>query len=203
MKKYVVSIVLLAALVAPEGLFADNSESSQALTMSVVGAALIKVVKSDGSETATIALSLGGPSTAGSSIDSISEDITTRLRLTNYVSGTSKRKIQAEVPSAQSSTWASSNTRLQIELQAPSTATNLSHFRNYSSADDLQGLQTLADNTGTKGSQDLVKGIQTAWSGLDAGDGYVIRYVFSQVSFATEAQPVPSTTVKFTIVADN
>lgn len=203
MKKYVVSIILLAALVAPQGLFADDSQSTQAINMSVGGAALIKVVKSDGSETAPISLSLGGPSVAGSSIDSLAEDATTRMRLTNYVASGTYRKIQAELPSTESSTWASSNTRLQLELQAPANATALSHFRNYTSADDLQGLKTLADNTGTKGAQDLVKGIQTAWSGTDANDGYVIRYVFTQVSFASEAQPVPSTTVTFTILADN
>lgn len=204
MKKYVVSIILLAALVVPETLFAqDNSESTQTINMSVGGAALIKVVKSDGSDMAPISLSLGGPSIAGSSIDSIAEDATTRMRLTNYVASGAYRKIQAELPLEQSSTWASSNTRLQLELQAPANATALSHFRNYTSADDLQGLKTLADNTGTKGAQDLVKGIQTAWSGTDANDGYVIRYVFTQVSFASEAQPVPSTTVTFTILADN
>lgn len=203
MKKHVVTIVLLAALVAPQWLFADNSQSSQAISMSVGGAALIKVVKSDGSETAPITLSLGGPATAGSSIDSIAEDKTTRMRLTNYVSGTNKRKIQAQLPEGQSSTWASSNTRLQLEFMAPNTATALSHFRNYTSANNLQGLKTLADNTGTKGAQDLVRGIGTAWSGLDADDGYVIKYLYSQVSFASEAQPVPTTVVTFTILADN
>ncbi len=198
----VVSIILLAALVAPQGLFADGSQSTQAINMEVGGAALIKVVKSDGSEMAPIHLSLGGPSVAGSSIDSLAEDATTRMRLTNYVTSGTYRKIQAQLPSTESSTWASSNTRLQVELQAPANATALSHFRNYTNADDLQGLQTLADNTGTKGAQDLVKGIQTAWSGTEANDGYVIRYVFTQVSFASEAQPVPSTTVTFTITED-
>lgn len=199
MKKNYLFVVLAVGLVGLQTLKADTGTSTQALTMTVGGSSLIKVVDATGAVPATIALSLGGPADAGASVDSVSSNNLTRLRMTNYTTSGAKNKIQASV--AADAGWVGSNTRLQVALDPPVNQTN---FRNYATnaSTGISTLQTLADNTGVKAALPLVTNLTTAWSGLAPGDGYVIRYVYSKVSQSVDAQPVAGTTVTFTIVAN-
>lgn len=215
MKKYVVSLFLVVALIAPQvSLAADSETTVQSLKMSVGGSHLIKIVQAaNGADPAIISLSLGGPSEAGAAISQAASNVTTRMRMTNFASSsTEKMKITASVD-GDNAQWQYSNTRLAVSLDPPASA-NLQNFVNYGTyASGVQGLKVLAEGIpaanpedaptgGTKGSQDLVTGIRTAWSGTGAGDGYIIRYEFTIVDQAFTQQPVANATVTYTLVAD-
>lgn len=215
MKKYVVSLFLAVALIAPQALLADSESTTQALSMSVGGSHLIKIVQAaNGADPVNISLSLGGPSEAGAAITQSATNVTTRMRMTNFASSsTEKMKITASVD-GDNVAWQYSNTRLAVSLDAPASA-NLPNFVNYGTyANGLQGSKVLAEGIpaanpddaptgGLKGAQDLVTGIRTAWSGTGVGDGYIIRYDFTIVDQAFTQQPVANATVTYTLVADN
>lgn len=213
MKKYVVSLFLAVALIAPQALLADSESTTQALSMSVGGSHLIKIVQAaNGADPVNISLSLGGPSEAGAPITETTTNVTTRMRMTNFASSsTEKMKITASVD-GDNSKWLYSNTRLAVSLDAPVNQANFVNYGTY--ANGLQGSKVLAEGIpgatpddaptgGLKGAQDLVTGIRTAWSGTGNGDGYVIRYDFTIVDQAFTQQPVANATVTYTLVADN
>lgn len=206
MKKYAVSFILAIAVAMPHSFCADVT-STQEVTMKVGGTNLIKVMPGPGLSTTNVSLTLAGASEAGAAIGAVATDETTRLRMTSYTSGTNKRTISANLTGANATLWTGSNTQLTLELKAPlEEGGYLDHFANFGS--QASGLAAEPIVLGgplstTFPAQTLVSNIGTAWSGTNAGDGYIISYAFSHVDQEVPATPVPgTTTVTFTISGD-
>jgi hypothetical protein len=176
--------------------------------MAVGSTSLIKVVNETvaGSTEAvppTITLTLAGAGEAGQAVSATTSNETTRLRMTSYTVGTNKRSISASLTSGNDAIqWANSNTELKVGLVIPREA-NLPNFANYATqaGTGLKGMQSIASPTGVAGKL-LADQIGTAWSGMGAGDGYVIRYEFSHVNTESPADPVTSAIITFTITGD-
>lgn len=190
----VVSALLPTSIIAQGGL-----TQQQTVTMAVTGSALIRVMKGTSDAATGVSLTLGGPAEAGLQVNPVSEDISTRLRISSLAAGaTAYRQIKAGITTGN---MEFSRTKLELELQAPA-AGNSANFINYDPEGGVvQGLQNLGDNTGNQGTPLLVKDILTCWSGTADGDGYVIHYKYSAtgggtptarsvvVTFTIEAQP--------------
>lgn len=207
MKKYVGILFFAAGLIMPISLLAQTSQ--QELSMAVGSTSLIKVVNeaTAGSTTAeapAITLTLAGAGEAGQAVNATTSDESSRLRMTSYTVGTNKRSISAELTGTGSTLadWEFSNTELKVGLVIPREA-NRPNFQNYATqaGTGLKGVQSIASPTAV-GGKVLADQIGTAWSGMGAGDGYVIRYEFIHVNTTTPADPVSQATVTFTITGD-
>lgn len=206
MKKSVFATLIVIAIAVPFSVFSQTT--TQTVNMAVGSKALIKIIGD------AVSLSLGGPTEAGAAVSQKTEHSTTRLRMSSLTAGGAKNKITAVL--VEDEAWIYSNTRLSIELKEP---TSKSHFINYTNnASGLQGVKILAVGTqatdddgnpvgdptgGVSAAQDLVTGIGTAWSGTDPDDGYVVEYTYAIENQDLAPQAVPTTTVTFTIAAEN
>jgi len=171
----------------------DGPASSQDLTLSVTGSALLRVTAA-----APVKLSLGGATQAGAAIEPVMTNATSRLKISSLASVvedvTQTRTITANVTTGG---CIGHQTVLSVQLLAPN-----GNFVNYSpNGGTLSplGLQVVSDNASNKTAVTLVSGITTCWSGTDPDDGYQINYEYKGVVGQTATSSV-LTTVTFTIV---
>jgi len=194
----VVGLALLISTLMPNHLFAQTT-ATQPVNMAVTGVALIRVMK--GSDPAAgVTLTLGGPLEAGLEVKPISEDLSTRLRISSLASDTTVsggRKITAQITTG---SMTGSRTMLELALEAPGEA-NANNFVNYSpDGGVLAGaLQNLGDHAGNKPAITLVTNIYTCWSGTNPDDGYIIHYRYSKPITTGTATP-RSVVITYTIV---
>jgi len=196
----VVALAIVMTVLMPNHLLAQvvPMTQEQTVTMSVSSSALIKVVNMDGSGSTNVSLTLGGPAQAGMAVTPVTENTSTRLRMSSLATGPlDKREITAVITGAVDMQY--SKTKLQLELAPPAPA-NSGNFINYDpDGNGETGLQTLGDDTGNADAVTLVSDIQTCWTGTEPGDGYIIRYVYQTDGLGTPT--ARTVTVTFTIQA--
>jgi hypothetical protein len=193
----VVGLALFILALMPNQLFAQTT--TQQINMAVTGSALIRVMKG-ASDVANVDLTLGGPLEAGLEVKPVSEDRTTRLRISSLAQGTlpaDGRKITAVITSG---SMTGSRTMLELALEAPEVPANANDFVNFNPDGGVlaPALQNLGDHVGNKAAITLVTDIYTCWSGTAVDDGYIIHYKYSKNVVAGTATP-RSVTITFTI----
>ena len=187
----VFGIALLMGIMFSTSTFSQVTSApsvSQNVSLTVDGSALLAVTGSVVAEENSVHISLAGATEAGAEVQTSATNDTTRLRVSSLVENLKSRSISASILPA----LTGSGTTLSLELIDP--------------GDFLPQAANAGTSTGPKdmtagGSQDLVTGITTCWSGTGVGNGYVIKYVYAKASGATTLTS-KAIVVTFTISAE-
>lgn len=148
-------------MLMPYALFGQHSRvATQTVDLQVAGSALVAVAGPP------VKLILAGAAEAGAAIQESATNDLTRLRISSQVNNGELRSISAKISEPLV------GTSLEVQLLEPNSS-----FVYPENRGTLTGVKMLTDETDIT----LVEGIGTCWSGINDGDGYVIKYFFKAI----------------------